>query len=267
MQTSDQTNRGTPEPLEHPSREEWMAWLYAETEQATAASLRVHLENCASCRARVSEWRDAMTSLNSWQLPLQWAPRRPTTSALKWGIAALFILSCGYGLGHFTAATANEQRLQARIDRSLGGSVLPALREQFRKELSEEVRARLASAQRTLTTEGRDQFETQFNSVAEKTFDAASDEFRRLLAEYAERQERQNELLFTALRNLDVRQSRQAANHAALRGELETVAVLTEKSFRQAQQDMVQLAGYTTADAPPDAIRNDGSRHPNSRNP
>jgi RNA polymerase sigma factor (sigma-70 family) len=50
--------------------EEWMSYLYDEANDVERVRLSEHLEDCASCRARVAEWRATQKNLDdSWLQP------------------------------------------------------------------------------------------------------------------------------------------------------------------------------------------------------
>jgi anti-sigma factor RsiW len=66
-----------------------------------------------------------------------------------------------------------------------------------------------------------------------------------LLAELQQHQAQDNKVIFTALGKVD---ADRVADYASLRKELETVAVLTQDSFQQAQQQIVTLANYSQTD-------------------
>src|SRR6267154_1108599 len=59
------------------------------------------------------------------------------------------------------------------------------------------------------------------------------------------RREADNKVIFTAIAKAE---ADRVADYAALHKDLETVAVLTERGFNQAQQQLVTLANYTQPD-------------------
>ena len=54
--------------MNHPTREEWMSYLYDELNASERANLKTHLRGCAECAAKVSDWQAARTNLDAWQL-------------------------------------------------------------------------------------------------------------------------------------------------------------------------------------------------------
>ena len=90
-----------------------------------------------------------------------------------------------------------------------------------------------ASLKREILTELRQQQERQ---LAE--FKAATDE----------RREADNKVIFTAIAKVE---ADRVADYAALHKDLETVAVLTERGFNQAQEQLVTLANYKQPEGNP----------------
>ncbi len=54
--------------MKHPTREEWMAYLYGELDGAKRAAVRRHLAECAECRGEVAVWRGAIEEMDKWPL-------------------------------------------------------------------------------------------------------------------------------------------------------------------------------------------------------
>jgi hypothetical protein len=195
--------------MKHPSRETWMSYLYGEDDgSAERTELRQHLLECEPCRAQLTAWESARQQLDSWIL----TPRRALPSRIRtWGplaAAAAVFLAAGLALGRYAAPIAvNAEAIRAD------------LRQEILNASTEAARAALGSHR---------------------------EEIRALLTQYALQQEdrRQEDLtaLALALRRLE---NQQATDSASLRRDLETVAVLTDASFRQTQSQMIQLAGFS----------------------
>lgn len=101
--------------MNHPTREQWMAYLYDELPSAEHAELKAHASTCAECDAQLVSWRDAGTKLDQWKLSAP--PRRSLVwrHPLKWGIAAMLMIGFGIGLARWTAPTVDT----AQIEKSL----------------------------------------------------------------------------------------------------------------------------------------------------
>ena len=109
--------------MNHPTHEEWMAYLYKETPRSELAALEQHLRSCPACEKTVGEWQVAMRGLRSWRLPTRTPSLSFAEPLLKWGIAALFAVGLGYGLGRFSAPTLDVETLRAGIENSLRASL------------------------------------------------------------------------------------------------------------------------------------------------
>lgn len=109
----------------HPSREDWVCYLYDEVDEPVKRTLEGHLESCAECRERLHAWRGAMGLLDRWDpavsmgFPAQ-APgiqlRREWRSWIPWlGMAASFFLCVGILLGRFTVHQAVEEAVASAM--------------------------------------------------------------------------------------------------------------------------------------------------------
>lgn len=195
--------------MAHPTHEQWMDYLYGETPPARRAELDRHLESCAECRAQVAEWRSAMQALDAWQLPA--APARPKVAPARpwwqWAAAAVVVLGVGFGLGRLAAPGVDVAALRAQLE--------PQLRQQAKRDLEQ-----LAASQRR---------ELQL-AVAElvQALDEQRASDRRAVVNLLKEQE-----------------ARHQVDLAALRRDLETVAVMTDGGLRNAQQQIGRLVALT----------------------
>jgi hypothetical protein len=195
--------------MTHPTREDWMSFLYDELEPDQRENYQAHLAVCPACKRQVDAWRGTQTELAHWSIPPQVHAVPSTPFPWRWAAAAaVLLLASGFALGRFATPAVDTA----------------ALRQELRSELAAELRADLRqTAQATLAT--------------------ARDEARDQVAEFARyyeqnRTEDQQALARTATRL----ETKQASDHASLRKDLETVAVLTEAGFRQTQQQLVDFA-------------------------
>ena len=104
-----------------------MSFLYDEVEHREKNELESHLADCAQCQSQVAQWRGAKAGLNRWQIKSR--AEKPAVSAtfLKWGIAALLLLSIGFGFGKFSA-TQQLQKMRASIKTELQGELQQELK-------------------------------------------------------------------------------------------------------------------------------------------
>lgn len=191
--------------MNHPSREEWMSWLYGETSPAERERLDAHLQSCANCQADVQAWRASLKELDTWAVP---APRPAPVSLaryLKWGIAAMLLIGLGFGLAR--ATTPGTDRLRAE------------LKQELRADLEKMTTDKAAAA----VQENRRALESFI-----KTYTAAREEDRTNIVAILEQMETQR-----------------VSDYANLRKDLETVAVTAESKLYLTQQQIGQLANNT----------------------
>lgn len=227
--------------MTHPTREDWMSYLYEELDAAARAELTAHLRICPECKTALDGWRGTMNTLQAWQLPAKsdgtiWA--RPF---FKWGIAAALMLGIGFGFGQFAGAKAlNTEQLRAAL--------IPTLRQELRQELNADVLAAFNESRAGLTNEFRQQLRGRLDQWAADSIAAANLETRRVLMEFAENHEVGREVdrqaTLAALRKLD---QQQRAEYASLLQKVETVAVVAQGGFQQTQNQIDQLAFYSQA--------------------
>src|SRR5438046_8769859 len=125
--------------MNHPTREEWMSYLYDELTAEEHSSLAAHLAVCPDCKTRVSDWRSARTNLDAWQLPARPARVLLQRPLVRWAAAAALMIGIGFGVGRFaTPATANAGKIRAAIE--------PEIRQQLRQEFTQFIREELDQA-------------------------------------------------------------------------------------------------------------------------
>ena len=113
MQNPNEKDRGNHDALKHPTPEDWMAYLYRELRGQSKADLQAHLEACPRCQQDVAAWRGAMQSLDQWRFPRKQPAFAMAQPILKWGLAALFLIMVGYGIGRLSVAASNVETLRA----------------------------------------------------------------------------------------------------------------------------------------------------------
>src|SRR5262245_5303048 len=235
MQDSNEKTASHLGDLIHPSREEWISYLYGEGTKGSSVSLAAHLERCPPCQAQLAAWRATMKDLDAWKLPVSPGLLARARSAifqptLKWAAAAAIVLGLGFGVGRISSLALGEAAtirasLQEEFDRKI---------ETTRAGLTEDIRRQQAEA---------------LNQVLAASASAKA-ELEGLVTELAksaeEKRAMDGEAVAAALQQLD---NKWAALHATLRKELETVALLTEDGFNDTQQKLYQLASFTQAPA------------------
>jgi hypothetical protein len=198
--------------MKHPNQEQWVAYLYRETDPTSRTELQAHLATCDVCRAQLAQWQSVQQHLNAWELPKPNLISRPTKiltfpGFLRWAAAAMITVALGFALGRSTVS-GNSQ-------------AIAALREQLRDDLNQSFDARLAAAQHETAAAIR--------QLAELTQSAR----------FAD-----NQAISAALSQLDATHT---AEFLSLRKDLETVALNSDVGLRQTRQQLVRLADYNQA--------------------
>lgn len=205
--------------MNHPTREEWMSYLYDELTGEQQANLAAHLAVCPECKAKVADWRGLKKDLNAWQITEKPAHVVWNRAWVRWAAAAVVMLSVGFGTGRLSmSASVDPEKLRAAIE--------PSIRDQLRAELAQML---------------RDESEKSAAATLAAANDRANELVGDLAKAYEQRRADDNQAVYAALNRLD---AQNVAGLASLRKELETVAVLTDVGFRQAQRQIYQLADY-----------------------
>ncbi|HKS36726.1 MAG TPA: zf-HC2 domain-containing protein, partial [Verrucomicrobiae bacterium] len=133
--------------MNHPTREEWMSYLYDELTGEPHANLAAHLAVCPECKVKVAEWRGLKMDLNAWQIatkPARVVWNRPW---LRWAAAAVVMLSAGFGAGRLSmSALADPEELRAAIEPSIRQQLRTEFVQILREELDKSSAATLAAA-------------------------------------------------------------------------------------------------------------------------
>ncbi len=205
--------------MSHPSREEWVAFLYGESDPESDKSLTAHLQVCRQCQESIATWRGVMAELDAWQLP-----RRPTHARQRWRIvraaaAAILLIALGVTLGRFTAPRAPDgEALRTSLEASLTSSLEPAIRQRLRRDF-DELAVQLAWALNAAT----DLRLAEFLWL----FDAARAEDRQVFG--------------VVLEGLE---SQRLSDQVQLRNDLVQLAALTGDELLRTKQDVVRLILY-----------------------
>jgi len=165
--------------MSHPSREEWMDYLYGELDAARQDGMTGHLDGCEDCRKALSSWRAVMEALDSWKVRQPLWRAAPTRRALRWAAAAALLLALGYALGRLSAPP--------RVDiAALANRLEPALRKTLSQDMESRCQAAMAAAQDELRQEMLVQVRAEMKDQAAATLEAATSATSSLLAEYAQ---------------------------------------------------------------------------------
>jgi hypothetical protein len=202
--------------MKHPTREEWMSFLYDELPTEARAELQTHLGECGECRTQMNAWQGAARQMSEWRLP----PRRKMASTqtfARWAIAAAIV---GLGvIGGARLISLNNEVKQLRTE----------MRQQLMAELRRDFDSALADATEQAAKSATAEAEAVISAVAQKW------EEKRLTDQQA---------TWAALQQLS---AQRVADYAAMRKELETVAVFTEAGLQRAQNQIATLAYSPTS--------------------
>src|SRR5262245_11808841 len=124
--------------MNHPNQEEWVSYLDGEISPEVKRRLSEHLMQCSQCAAEIDGWQRSIRKIQRLPFPRTEKALRArqtawnwTMPALKWGIAAAFILVVGFAFGRLSSADANQ----------IQNEVTKKVRQQIRTELEADLLA------------------------------------------------------------------------------------------------------------------------------
>lgn len=211
--------------MNHPTREEWMSYLYDEISRPAKAAFKTHLQNCPTCQKSLDEWRGVVQNLDAWALPKGRFKMAFVQPALKWAMAALFALGLGYGIGRFSVPSLDAATLRAGIENSLRPSLENEIRARLGRELADEVRSMVAASEASLVA--------NLESLSAKSAAGSIEQTQVILSAYA-----------AALKQQQTQTTQLAGALETLRKDTERMALLTAYGFQRNEQQLVQLATY-----------------------
>ena len=195
--------------MKHPTREEWMSFLYDEVPVENRAGLQSHLRSCSECRGQLNVWQSATRELDSWRLPSRQRFVKQSGWA-QWAAAAVIVGLAVIGSVRVTALSNQVKELRAEVQRASQQDLNAALK--------------LAS---------------------EKAIESANVDAQALVAAVTQRLEERRladqQAVLAALQKLSARHTE---DFASLRKELETVAVFTEAGLQRTQNELANI-GYS----------------------
>ncbi len=240
--------------MAHPSREEWMEYLYDELDAKKRGSLTKHLRDCPDCLASVESWRSVMSHLDQWKLAhcregnLRF--RRVIEWVGRWAVAAVLLIGIGYTFGLLSGPDLTDVReLRHVLETSLKSSMESAVRDSVRQELNLRWLPALAESQALLKDELHEQLRYDLNQFATDVMAASSAERNELLAKVVRSmQERQLQQGYLIAAVLDQMKRQQLRNDALLRNDLASLAFQTGDELLQTKKDIAHLYAYVNYD-------------------
>ena len=212
-----------------------MEFLYDEMDRAAKGAFQQHLAVCAECAQRKAEWQGTVRALDEWKVRLperhrlakNWAP------VVKWAAAAAVLATTAFATGRMS---------RPELD-------VAALREEIAKPIQESLERQLATRwqaeQEALRAE-----QTAIRAERERALAAAvaasAQQVEQLARTVAALREEDRQVVYASLKQLE---AQQMAEYRKLRQSLETVAVLTDQSLKDAQRKLVQLASFTAPES------------------
>jgi hypothetical protein len=177
-----------------------------------------------------------MQTLNAWDLPEK-QRQREWFQPVKWAAAALLVVGLGFGWGRWSAPSPDIKSLRAEIENSL--------RADLSRDLREQISTALASHEQQLTNNLRSHLIGEMRSVTAEALSLSANQNQQFLAAYHQKRQEEYQALLTDLSRFYERLNKLTSDHALLRREVETVALLTENGLRNTHQQLVQLATVT----------------------
>lgn len=245
--------------MTHPTREEWMAYLYGELDTQKETTLKSHLQECPQCEHEVAAWRGAMAALDMWQLPgnhkSAFRLRQVTRRAVRWAAAAALLIAAGYVAGRVSAPRPLDRE---QLFVSLKSSLEPAIRLSLAEQTKRDMGLALASNNARFSKELAQfkeklnaQHRRDLNEFAAKTLvisGAATDQRLRELIISIDSTQRQDRYRFAAA--LSQIESNRLQDKTRLRHSMAGLAALTATELHRTKQGLTQLLSAAQRDQP-----------------
>ena len=232
--------------IKHPSPEQWMEYLYGEMNSPERTSLETHLKSCAPCREKKNEFGGTMDSLDAWRVELRekhslTSGRQRFQTVTKWAAAAALLVTTGFAAARFTHPPIDAAALQAKITESVKTEIRTPLEQRIEQEIQAAAEQAMMEARARLETE----VAARINEVAlraqSEAMLAARDQMEEVAAQLATLREEDRKRIMNALKAFE---TQWVAELHKTRQDLERVALYSDHSFRQTQQQLVQLASF-----------------------
>lgn len=217
--------------MTHPTPEQITEFAYRELPPAETKVVGDHLQICEACRALAESTRETMQALDRWQVRPRARAAASTGNGWKWAAAAAIAISTAFAAGRVSNPGVDPKQLASEVEASV------------RLNVDREVAARFAVATEQIKTSLRQEMETVTAAAVTRAETRSMEQLKALSAELAVFREEERKGLFVTLKEME---SKRAEELLLLRRDLETVAMQAEASLRQAQRQLVHLAGFTT---------------------
>ena len=213
--------------VDHPSREEWVAYLYGESDARDQSRLTAHLHDCAECRGQVEAWRKTMYALNAWELaPASSRARAVVPQWVPVAAAAAFALFIGIGAARVTAPKpVDVDALRAELGQNL------------RQEIGAEWRTALALTSERMYSDLYTQLRDDVDASAARAVMLTRSEAGRAIGEFARLYEEDQTRSRTGIAEIIQYVDEQRVQDVAeLRSTVRSLASATGHEFQRTQR-------------------------------
>jgi hypothetical protein len=215
--------------MNHPTQNEWLAYLDGAAAPDHARRLQEHLDQCPECAAELAAWRRAAQKLQTMSFP-KLAKVQPAfpSRILKWGLAAAIVVLAGIALDRVSVwrAQALEHTMAVQVQR----------------ELRSELRADLLAALDPSRSAG-DAFSKQLRGELERAMTRAAGQNARFadnMMQVLERERQEDQQHLVAL--IQNARDEQLSYCLALRKDLETAVSTADSHLQQDSRRISELA-------------------------
>ena len=216
--------------MDHPPREEWVAYLYGECDARAQGRLTAHMRECDECREHVETWRKTMYAMSAWELPPT-ASRRRARVTPQWApIAAAAALAL------FVGVLAARVTAPEPVDvEALRADLTASLREQIGAEWRTALALTGERLYADLYGQLRDDVDTATTRAVLLTRAEAGRAIGAFAQVYEEDQTRSRASLTEVMQQIDDQRARDVAD---LRITLHSLASATGQEFQRTQRHM-----------------------------
>jgi hypothetical protein len=231
----------------HPTQEQWMEYLYGEMESAGRKTLETHVKECGPCREKQGEFGGTMDLLDAWRVELPEkhslaATRNRFQPVVKWAAAAALLVTTGFAAARFSQPQVDVAALKAEISAEVKSEVQRPLEVKMDETIEIAAEQAVANAREKLEMEVAARIQEIALRARSDALLAVRQELEELQLNLAAVRAEDRKTLNAALKKVENQWFTQLR---MVREDLERVAVFSDESYRSAQRQLVQLAGYT----------------------
>lgn len=122
--------------MKHPEREEWVPFIFGESDNERRQNLKLHLEQCAECREEIQSWQRSLSRLDSWRVPRASKAPLNFVPLVKWAAAAGVVLLIGFGLGWTIAGRVDARNIRVAVEGEMRAELAQIARDEAAKTAS-----------------------------------------------------------------------------------------------------------------------------------